>query len=898
MRKFALSLVVAVVAVVTVHAGISELRMAFQTPPSSARPHVWWHWMGSNVSRAGITRDLEAMAESGIGGVTIFNVTSHAKCGPQMENAFNPALSYRNAEYWELLKFAAAEAKRLGLELSLHNCPGFSASGGPWVTADESMKTLTWSVADDPSSLAEPEWNLMHGPVGTFAVTNADGRVKWYRLDWTATARQTSPAPDELLGRTLEADKLSASSVRHHLDNVLIPIREHLGEPAQAGLTGITMDSYEAGKCNWTEGILESFNRRRGYDPRPFLVVLAGAELKDGERFLEDWQKTVEELFLENHHMQFAERLHAEGLKFHLEPYGGPFDEWETAALADYPMVEFWLVHPPAIKKTLGGFPSVAGAVARALGKTVIGAEAFTSFPLRGGSDWSVAPRHLKCAGDATYARGINRMILHHWVHQPFPSVWQPGMTFGHWGTQFGENQTWHVLGKAYFLYLARCQALLQRGTETIDRLVLCGRPKEGERFDAVPESVFANGLEVLPGGDVRIRSSGRRYRLLEIPQEMTAPSLVVARTVKRLVDAGAHVRAPRFARARGLSGYPHCDEEISTLSRSLEGKCDWTLDGLGVRPLVEIQSAHRPCDVLWTGRTDKGTDFYFICNTTSNSLPVCALFRSAGKSPSVWRPATGEIGAARSWHETRDGRTQVEFTLEPSESVFVVFDGAFVHPENSVSNREIVTVLDYSDFWMLSFEKNKGAPADEVPFDGLESLSVSPCPGIRYFSGTVTYRKHLDVWETLKIVQAEGARRYELDLGDVRDICSVKIGDVDCGVLWYPPYRLDVTDVIRRLVDGFVFDDSKTNTLDIEIQVVNTWHNRLVGDHLEPEDCRWHAPTRFGRALRELPSFVFSAGPRPSSGRVGFVTWDSFGVNTPLIPSGLIGPVRLKCKK
>ena len=162
-------------------ANAETLEEAFRNPPPATRPHVWWHWMGANVTEQGIRRDLQAMADAGIGGATVFNVRTHVNCGPTMENAANDKFAYRNDEYWRLLKVAAEEAPRLGLELLLHNCPGFSVSGGPWIMPDLSMKNLAWKTGDDPATLANPWTQSPSGVLGTWLVTNDEGRVTWYR---------------------------------------------------------------------------------------------------------------------------------------------------------------------------------------------------------------------------------------------------------------------------------------------------------------------------------------------------------------------------------------------------------------------------------------------------------------------------------------------------------------------------------------------------------------------------------------------------------------------------------------------------------------------------------------------------------------------------------------------
>ena len=113
-----------------------SLESGFLNPPDSAKPHTWWHWINDNITKEGITADLEAMKEIGVGGATIVNVNSGVPSG---------SVKFFSPEWRECLKFAAQEAMRLGLELCVENCAGWSSSGGPWNTPSNAMKYLTSS---------------------------------------------------------------------------------------------------------------------------------------------------------------------------------------------------------------------------------------------------------------------------------------------------------------------------------------------------------------------------------------------------------------------------------------------------------------------------------------------------------------------------------------------------------------------------------------------------------------------------------------------------------------------------------------------------------------------------------------------------------------------------------
>ena len=114
------------------------LAAGFKNPPASAKPHTWWHMMDGNITREGITADLEAMKRAGIGGAQSFTVALGIPKGPA---------DYNSPLWHQLMVWAAKEAKRLGLDFCIHNCAGWSSSGGPWITPENGMQVIAWSSA-------------------------------------------------------------------------------------------------------------------------------------------------------------------------------------------------------------------------------------------------------------------------------------------------------------------------------------------------------------------------------------------------------------------------------------------------------------------------------------------------------------------------------------------------------------------------------------------------------------------------------------------------------------------------------------------------------------------------------------------------------------------------------
>ena len=180
-----------------------------------------------------------------------------------------------------------------------------------------------------------------------------------------------------------------------------------------------------------------------------------------------------------------------------------------------------------------------------------------------------------------------------------------------------------------------------------------------------------------------------------------------------------------------------------------------------------------------------------------------------------------------------------------------------------------------------MRFPEGWGAPHRvSMP---LRSWTEHAEEGVRFFSGTATYTKTIQVPEEFCV---EGNSLW-LDLGQVKNLAEVSVNGRSVGVLWKPPFRIEVTD---RLKPG-------ENLL--SIQVTNTWINRMVGDEHYPDDCQWNPPQEHlgfpvGQSIREIPKWIWSGEERPEPRRKTFTTWKFYTQFTPLPESGLLGPVRL----
>jgi len=553
----------------------------------------------------------------------------------------------------------------------------------------------------------------------------ADGSLAWdvpsgdwiiMRIGHICNGRCNHPASDH--GKGLEVDKLSASAMDYHFNQYVTRLCEHLGPLAgavESGFNNILVDSYEVNSQNWTQGLDKMFEARTGYSLRPYLPVFTGrvvGSVDESERFLEDFRRVVADLFAENYAGRLAELCHKHGLMLSIEPYGNaPCDNLQYGQDVDVPMGEFWSLVQTGDHNVGSGNGRFASYLAHVWGRRYAATESFTASPDKGGR-WLTTPFSIKAQGDVVFCEGVNRIIYHRFVHQPWVgNKYLPGMTMGRWGMHLDRTQTWWDYSVPWFRYQARCQWMLQEGKFVADALFFCGEqaPNQGGNTDgvdpadardmklpygynwdicatkALKELKVENGSVVVPGGVA--------YRLLVLPPRETM-SEDLLRTVDALIDAGAKVCGMvKPTRSPGLRGYPAADGRVSALADKVWAKGVFTcrpadaLAKLGVAP--DFASAQKSPPPTWIHRRGNGADWYFVALNNVESRSFEASFRQTGRVPEVWDAETGTARPAEVWREA-DGRTYVTFDFPPSGSAFVVFRSA---AQESDLSRHVVNV-------------------------------------------------------------------------------------------------------------------------------------------------------------------------------------------------------------
>ncbi|MEI6074824.1 MAG: glycosyl hydrolase [Verrucomicrobiota bacterium] len=771
----------------------------------------------------------------------------------------------------------------------------------------------------------------------------ADGRLNWQasagkwtvlRFGYTPTGAKNHPAAPEATG--LECDKFSTEALDAHWAGFMKKVLDDIKPLGGRGLAGALIDSYEVGGQTWTKNFREEFQKRRGYDLLTYLPVFIGRVVDNPavtERFLWDLRRTIADLIANNYFGHFAELCHSNGLISAVEPYTGPFESMQSGANADFVMGEFW-----SGRKGHSSIKMVSS-IAHIYGKTFVGAESFTAAPKNAGR-WTEDPYSLKTLGDLMYCQGLNRYVFHRYAMQPWTNRW-PGMTMGPWGFHFERTQTWWHPGKAWIDYISRCQFLLQQGRSIQDAAYYSGQsapvamriddPKlpDGYDFDAVNADVLLHGATVKNG---RLTlASGANYAALILPAgdpDMTPQFL---ERLSELVHDGATIVGAPPKKSPSLADFPDCDAEVKKLAAQMWGNCDgnnvlensygkghvfWGKPMSGIfaaqhlKPDFEFAGTDAESNMAYVHRVTGEADIYFVSNQRHETDSLRCTFRVSGKTPELWHPDTGVIERAPVWHE-QDGRTIVDLNFDPAGSVFVVFrsaasgnqivtakanskwqivsgangellvkatsngTAAFTTAEGKTLQATAANIpapREISGSWILSFPPNWGAPPS-VTLDKLISWPDHPDKGVKYFSGTASYEKDIDI----PAGSFQPGREFWLDMGAVKNFAEVFLNDQNLGVLWKPPFRANLTPAVKPGVNKLV------------VKVTNLWPNRLIGDEQLPPDVEWN-----GKQIKEWPQWFLDGKPSPT-GRLTFTTWQHWMKDSPLLESGLLGPVTLQ---
>ncbi|AWB66218.1 glycoside hydrolase [Saccharobesus litoralis] len=802
----------------------------------------------------------------------------------------------------------------------------------------DSYQWPTPLAADEPSLAISAEKVLdisefMKGERVNWSVPKGE---EWTMVHYFMRSTGTTNGPSSKNAKGPEIDKLSKEIAQYHFDAYIGKILQSMPAQKRTAFKYAVVDSYEQGAQNWTDGFAQKFEQHYGYDPIPFLPVYTGRivnSAEQSERFLWDVRRMVADRVSYEYTAGLRERAHQHGLKLWLENYGHwgfPGEFLQYGGQADIVSGEFWA------SGNLGAIElKAASSAAHIYGHKTVMSESFTA----GRSDSFINhPWNFKKRGDWSFVEGINHTLLHVYIQQAYEDK-LPGVN-AWFGSEFNRHNTWFDYMGSWLDYVKRCNYLMQQGHYVADIMYFIGEdaPKmtgalqpalpAGYAYDFINAEVILKGLSVENGEFVL--PSGMRFKLLVLPDSSTMRPAVLEK-IQSLVAAGGTVYGPKPKQSPSLQGYPQVDQQIqamaNTLWQAIDGENVTQANyGLGQvfyqtpeqADLAQVMQtilrqpdlADLPADVIWSHRSSNTHDIFFIANQTDSPVNIKPSFRLSAKwaRPQYWDAVTGQMQTLAQYQIDK-GRLTIPLSLQGLGSAFIVFEKSHaksllasdsvqsiqaIDPQQAKYRPLVTSAFDSSGQLVLDIQTNgkylvhtNTRPAQTLTIDDLPPSQVFTTPwqltltegrdvatqlqlsqlvslteleplALKHYSGSIIYRNQLAMTDNL----LRDDQRWILDLGQVGVIAKVNVNGVDLDDVWSRPLQVDITDALQ------------VGNNQIEINVATTWVNRLVGDQKYPEQ------------------FPDSAQAKAFNSEITFAS--KVTKDTPLQPTGLIGPVKL----
>lgn len=682
------------------------------------------------------------------------------------------------------------------------------------------------------------------------------GELKWeapagkweiLRIGYTTTGALNGPATDS--GRGLECDKMDTAALNLHFKSFPAKLVARAGKFAGNTFEYLFIDSWECNYQNWTGNFAAEFEKRRHYSITNWLPVICGVTVESPEatgRFLNDFQQTISDLIEENYYQHYGALCKKYGVKSHAEViYGGPgyppLDILKSNSYVDVPMFEFWASPDPETKfakyKPVTApfieMPAHAGAL---YGKNCVPAEAYTGY-----ANYSETPWDLKLFGDNAFCSGINQMVLHSYVHQPFEK--KPGITLGQFGQSFNRHNPWWDFASQWFTYHARVQNILQQGVAVADILYFTGDRfydnidnkglydvPDGYRIQKCNMDILMNHCTVKDGE--LVLDNGMNYTVLLLPNDtyMNAASL---KRISELVKQGAVIAGPRPDKVPGNLNYPEEEKELNDLSGEIWGTSGGNdaakvaygkgtvysagtlkeiLDSKKVIPDFSVQGGGTG-RLIFLHKRIGNDNVYFVVNQEDKAVDYEVVFRMTGKTPEIWNPQYGTICIADNYSES-DGATRLKYKFQPRESLFFVFRDNTPADLPKYQSYDKKFILETIDGEIVFEEKPEMAP---VKIKSFAPLTTFTDPEIKYYSGKVKYSVDFDL--PPELVQQ---KPLYLSVDEIRTGYEISLNGSPLGCSDFPGHRFDVSGSVKE----------KGNRLEVRVSI--PYRNRIIGDFIQ----------------------------------------------------------------
>jgi hypothetical protein len=913
---FTLGLLLCRPAAAQANTGVEELHRGFANPPDSSRIMMRWWWFGPAATKPEITRELEQMKAGGIGGVEITNLYALA--------LDNPATGFRNTpflsdEHLDTLRFAAQEARRLGLRVDVTLGSGWPF-GGPHIPVTQAagkLRVEKYAIAPGATSALAPFVDAGEAMISAYllpASASADDMAHAQPLMPPASGRYTFPADNQprtmicfIASRTgmnvkrpsvgaagFVLDHYDAAATAMHLHAVGDKLLSAFGDQPPYAVFSDSLEDYGS---DWSPALLDEFERRRGYDLQPHLLALVADAGPDTAAIRHDWGRTLTEMADDG----FLKPLHAWAQQHHTllrsQTYGFPPVTLSSNRFADLPEGE-----GKATFEMWREFSDTrwAASAGHLFHHPVISSETWTWLH---SPAFRATPLDMKVEADLHFLQGINQLVGHGWPYSA-PQAPEPGWRM-YAAAAFDAHNPWYFAMPDLTRYLQRVSFALRQGEPANDVAMLLpnddawasfkagfhqrSSPTSPGGFDQTGSNVTIDEqmdkilgkqfiAQILDAGfnvdfiDAdAIDSVGIPYRVLILPDVDRLPVATYEKILAFARNGGIVIATRRLpATAPGLLHAAEESARVNELSQTLfHGSIasahfiqDETQLGanLATYAAPDVTLTPRTPQIGFIHRKVAGGNLYFVANTSNEAKHVQAQFRDSARHAETWDAFSGEVSGL-------PDAARIALDLAPYESRLIYFSDAAMTGAPHADRHETLR-MDLSRQWKIMFG-DTGLSTDQ---DRLASWSDDA--KTQFYSGLATYEKSFSLQHAN---QPQGTRLI-LDFGPgtpealpsppgqhnmraylvppVREAAEVYVNGKLAGVVWRPPFRLDVTAYVQ---DG---------ANDLRIVVGNTAINALAGQPLPDY-----------RLLRDRYGLLF-------------IPQDMQDLHP--LPSGILGPVTL----
>ena len=875
----------------------------------------WW-WFGPAATHAEITRELEQMKAAGIGGVEIANLYPLELDDPSTGFHNTPYLS---PEHLDALHFAAQETRRLGLRIDVTLDSGWPF-GGPHIPVTQAagkLRVEPIDVAAGSTFALAPYLDAGEELISAFLIpttASAEERAHAVPLDAPVAGRYSFPSADQprkLLcfissrsGMVVKRPSIGAEGfVLDHYDRVAIENHLHAVGDRLLSAFGdqppyaVFSDSLEDYASDWTPALLTEFQRRRGYDLRPHLLALIADVGPQTAAIRHDWGQTLTELANENYLKPIHTWAEAHHTKFRSQTYGYPPVTLSSNRFEDLPEGEGKATFEMWRKFSDTRWAASAGHLFH---HPVVSSETWTWLH---SPAFRATPLDMKAEADLHFLQGINQLVGHGWPYSP-PSAGEPGWRMYAAGA-FNAHNPWFFAMPDLAGYLERVSFALRQGEPANDVALLLPNddvwasfkagmhkrqsPTSAAGFDESGSNVSIDeSMDKFLGKEViaqildagfnldfidadAIDTVGIPYKVLVLPGIDRLPVATYEKILAFARKGGIVIATRRLpATAPGLLHAAEESARIAEVSQTLfHGDIamgHWVEDEtqlgaeLAKDAAPDMTLSPRSSAIGFLHRKLSAGNLYFVANTSNEAQHVRAKFRDTAQRAETWDAFTGNVTGLPEPHD-------IALDLAPYESRLIFFSDRAGPAKPDGARRENV-VADISEHWKITL----GASGKSIAVDRLASWSGDA--QTQYFSGQGTYEKSLEI----RSDQITAGASLLLDFGastaepipsppgalnmrayldpPVREAAEVYVNGKRAGVVWHPPYRIDVTAFVHA------------GRNDLRIVVGNTAINELSGQSLPDYRLLW---ARDG--MRFVPQGMQDLRP---------------------LPSGLLGPITL----